>query len=90
VHVDVVPDRKVLRQPLVESSVCLLDATERLVGKDDPETKGVVGSISLPDLDLFVSIQQLDQRRQIEPRRPTADDRDSECRLRGPSSFLAA
>jgi hypothetical protein len=89
-HVDVVPDRKVLRQPLVETSVCMLDSAERLVGKDDPEPKGVVCSISLPDLDLVVWIQQLDERRQIEPGRPTTDDREPECRLRGPSSFLAA
>jgi len=89
-HVDVVPDREVLRKPLVESSVSIFDAAERLVGKDDPEPKGVVCSIALPDLDLVVWVQQLDQRRQIEPRRATTDDREFECRLRGPSSFLAA
>jgi len=62
-HVDVVPDRKVLREALVESSVGVLDAAERLVGKDDPEPEGFVCGISLPDLDLVVWVQQLDQCR---------------------------
>jgi hypothetical protein len=82
VDVDVVPDREVLREPLVKGRVCILDAPQRLVGKDDPEPEGVVSGISFPDLDLMVWVQQLDQRRQIEPRRPAADDRELECRLR--------
>jgi hypothetical protein len=64
-HIDVVPDGKVLREALEESGVGMLDAAERLVGKDDPEPESVVRSISLPDLDLVVGVQQLDQRRQV-------------------------
>ena len=62
----------------------MLDAAERLVGKDDAEPKSVVCSISLPDLDLVVWVQKLDQRRQVEARRPAADDRELEYRLRDP------
>jgi hypothetical protein len=64
-HIDVVPDRKVLREALVERGVGILDAAERLVGKDDPEPKSVVCSISFPDLDLVAGVEQLDQRRQV-------------------------
>jgi hypothetical protein len=81
-NIDVVPDRKVLREALVEGGVGILDAAERLVGKYDPEPKSVVSSIAFPDLDLVAWIQQLDQRRQVEPRRPPADDREFECRPR--------
>src|SRR6266702_8099287 len=62
----------------------MLYAAERLVGKDDAEPKSVVCSISLPDLDLVVWVQKLDQRRQVEARRPAADDRELEYRLRDP------
>src|SRR2546430_1895760 len=82
VHVDVVPDREVLREPLVEGRVGVLDATERLVGKDNPEPKRIVGGVALPYLDLVPGVQQLDQRRQVQPCRPAADDRDPECRRR--------
>jgi len=78
VHVDVVPDREVFREPLVESRVGMLDAAERLVGEDDPEPKRVVSRVSLPDLDLVPGIQQLDQRRKVQPGRATPDDRDPE------------
>jgi hypothetical protein len=60
VHVDVVPDRKVFREPFVEARVGVLDAAECLVGKDDPEPKCVVRGISLPDLDLVLRVQQLE------------------------------
>jgi hypothetical protein len=86
-HVDVVPDRKILREALVEAGVGVLDAAERLVGKDDPEPKSVVSGIPFPDLDLVVSVQQLDQRRQIEARRPATDDREPQSGLRGPQLF---
>jgi hypothetical protein len=78
VHVDVIPGRKVLGKPLVESRVGVLDASKSLVGKDDTEPKRVVSCVSLPDLDLVLRVQQLDQRRQVEPRGPAADDRDAE------------
>jgi hypothetical protein len=78
VDVDVVPGRKVSREPLIESGVGMLDATESLVGKDDTEPKRVVSGVSFPDLDLVLGVQQLDQRRQVEPRRSAADDRDGQ------------
>ena len=84
VHVDVVPDCKVLREPLIKGGVGVFDATERLVGKDDAEPERVVRGVSFPDLYLVVGVQELDQRRQVEPRRPATDDRDLEVRLRGP------
>jgi hypothetical protein len=87
VHVDVVPDRKVLREALIEGGIGILDAAESLVGKDDPEPKSVVCGISLPDLDLVVGVEQLDQRRQVQPSRPTADDRELQSRLRAPQLF---
>jgi len=81
VHVDVVPGCEVLRQPLVKGGVGVLDAAERLVGKDDAEPERVVGGVSFPDLYLVVGVQELDERRQVEPRRPPTDDRDLEVRL---------
>jgi hypothetical protein len=83
-HVDVVPDCEVLGEPFVKRGVRVLDPSERLVGEDDAEPKSVVRGISLPYLDLVLRVQQLDQRRQVEPRRPAADDRDAERPLRGP------
>lgn len=78
VNVDVIPGREISGELLIESGVGVLDASQRLVGKDDPEPKRVVGSVSLPDLDLVLRVEQLDQRRQVEPSRPAADDRDAE------------
>jgi len=77
-HVDVVPDCEVLGEPFIKRGVGVLDASKGLVGKDDAESKSVVRGISLPDFDLVIWIQQLDQRRQVEARRPAADDRDAE------------
>ena len=82
--VDVVPDRKILGESVVEGGVRMLDATERLVGEDDAETECIVRRVSLPDLDLVLRVQELEQRRQIKPRRPATDDRDAESSLRGP------
>ena len=77
-HVDVVPGREILGEPFIEIGVGMLDASERFVGKDDPKPKGVIGGVSLPDLDLVLRVQQLDQGRQVQPRRPAADDCDAE------------
>ncbi|GAC1642321.1 MAG: hypothetical protein NVS9B11_10660 [Candidatus Dormibacteraceae bacterium] len=65
VHVDVIPDRKVPCEPLVESGVGLLYAAKSLVREDDTEPKCVVGRIPLPDLDLVVTIEELDQGGQV-------------------------
>src|SRR5260370_40499376 len=86
-HVEVVPDRKILREAPVKGGVSMLDAAECLVGKDDPEPESVVCGISLPNLDLVVGVQQLDQRRQIESRRPATDDREPQSRPRGLQLF---
>ncbi len=83
-HVDVVPDRKIPGQSLVETRVGVLDPAQRLVRKDNSEPKRVISGVPLPDLDLVLRIQQLDQGRQVKPGRPTADDRDAEFWLRGP------
>jgi hypothetical protein len=63
---------------LIEGGVGVLDASESLVRKDDTEPKCIVSGVSFPDLDLVLGVQQLDQRRQVEPGRPAADDRDCE------------
>jgi hypothetical protein len=78
VHVDVIPRRKVFGESLIESGVRVLDASECLVGKDNAEPKGVIRGVPLPYLDLVLRVQQLDQRREVEPRRPAADDRDAQ------------
>src|SRR5437660_10697179 len=83
VDVDVIPYREVFREPFIESRIGVFDASERLVGKNHPETEGVVRGISLPDLDLVLWVQELDQRRQVEPGRPAADDRDAQRGFRG-------
>jgi len=82
-HIDVVPGRKVPGEPFVESRVGMLDASKRLVRKDDPESKGVIRGISLPNLDLVLRVEELDKRRKVEPGRPAADDREVEGRPRG-------
>jgi hypothetical protein len=63
---------------LIKSRVGVLYASESLVRKDDTEPKCVVSRVSFPDLDLVLGVQQLDQRRQVEPSRPAADDRDAQ------------
>ena len=83
VHVDVIPDRKVLREPLKEISVGLLDAAKRLIREDDAEPERIVGGVPLPDLDPVVRVEELDQGGQIQTRRPASDDRDVELRVRG-------
>jgi hypothetical protein len=83
VHVDVIPDRKVLSEPLIESSVGLLDAAKRLIREDDAEPERIVDSVPLPDLDPVVWVEEFDQGGQVQTRRPASDDRDVERRVRG-------
>jgi hypothetical protein len=83
VHVDVIPDREVPGEQLVESGVGLLNAAKSLVGEDDAETEGVVGRVPLPDLDPMVRVQELDKGRQVKTRRTAPDDGDVERRVRG-------
>ncbi|GAA3486104.1 hypothetical protein GCM10018987_01830 [Streptomyces cremeus] len=58
--------------------VGVLDAAERLVGQDDAEPEGVVGSAPLPDGDRTGRIEPLEQRGGVEPAGPAADDGDTE------------
>jgi hypothetical protein len=83
VHVDVIPDREVLREPFVKGSVSLFYATQSFVREDDTESECVVGGVPLPELDPVVRIEKLDKGRKVETRRPTSDDRDVQCRTRG-------
>src|SRR3712207_8645975 len=52
VHVDVVPTRELPLHLLVDLEVCVLDASQRLVGEDHSETEGVIRRVALPDGDL--------------------------------------
>ena len=83
-NVDVVPDGKALGQAFIKGRVRVLDAAQRLVREDDPETESVVRSVALPDFDLVIGVEQRDQRRQVKACRSTSDDCDVEGRLRGP------
>src|SRR5262249_5704411 len=56
--------------------VGVLDATEGLVGEDDPEAEGVVGGVALPHGDLVVRAELLRQRREVQPAGAATDDRD--------------
>ena len=82
-HVDVIPDRKVLGELVVEGGVSVFYAAQRLVRKDDTKTEGVVGSVPLPDLDLVARVEELYQRRKVKSRGPATDDRDVERPVRG-------
>jgi hypothetical protein len=82
-HVDVIPDGKVLGELFVEAGVGLFNAAQGLVREDDTKTEGVVGRVPLPDLDLVARVEELDQRRKVESRGPATDDRDVERPVRG-------
>jgi hypothetical protein len=83
VHVDVVPDCKVPCEPFVEGCVGVFYAAQRLVREDDTEPECVVGSVPLPDLDLVVRVEKLNQGREVKSRGPASDDGDIEGRARG-------
>ncbi len=83
VDVDVVPDREIPRELLVERGVRLLDSPQSFVREHDPEAECVVGRVALPDLDPVVWVEELHERRQIQARRPRPDDRDLKRRPRG-------
>src|SRR4051794_15096928 len=76
VDIDVVPAGELALHRLMDRSVGVLDPTQSLIGEDHTEAERVVGGVSLPDGDLVIRAELLGQRREIEPPRPTADDRD--------------
>ena len=78
--IDVIPDREVPGELLVESGIGLLDAAESLVREDDAKPERIVGSVSLPDRDLMVRVQELEKSREIQPGRTASDDPDVERR----------
>lgn len=80
--VDVVPPDELLLERAVDRGVGVFDAAERLVGEDDAEAEGVVGGVALPEGDLALRAEPLEQRRGVEPAGAAADDGDA-VRARG-------
>lgn len=86
----VVPPDELLLERAVDRGVGVLDAAERLVGEDDAEAEGVVGGVALPEGDIALRVQPLEQRRGVEPAGAAADDGDAvraawtDCRGAGP------
>lgn len=78
--VDVVPADELALECGVDGGVGVLDAAEGLVGEDDTEAEGVVGGVALPEGDLALRAEPLEQCRGVEPAGSAADDGDAaEC-----------
>jgi hypothetical protein len=77
VDLDVVPICEIVADRGVARLVGGLEDVERLVGEDDTESEGVVGLVALEDRDIEIRPVPLHQEREIEPRRPAADHRDT-------------
>lgn len=75
--VDVGPAGELGRHGLVDLVVGLGDAVERLVGEDDPEAEGVVGSVAFPDGDLPVWGELLGEGREVQSAGPSSYDCDA-------------
>ena len=95
VDVDVVPARELSLHLVVDDRVGVCDPAERLVGEDDAETEGVVGSVALPHADLVIRPELLGESGEVEPARSTTDDCDPHCAPPGaswprPASILFA
>ena len=76
VHVDVVPAGELALHRAVDLRVGMLDAAQGLVREHHAEAERVVGRVALPDGDLAVRGELLGERREIQPSRPAAHDRD--------------
>jgi hypothetical protein len=74
VDVDVVPVREVVGDLAVRLGIGLAQVAERLVGEDDTPPERVVGAVALEDGDAARGVGLAQQERQVEPRRPPADD----------------
>ncbi len=76
VDVDVVPVGEVVGDRLVGGRIGVAEVLERLIGEDDAPPEGVVGPIALEHGDPMRGIRALEQEREVETRRSTADRHD--------------
>jgi len=77
VHVDVVPAGEVPLHGREHGGVGVLDAAKRLVGEHHAEAERVAGRVPLPEVHLMAGIELFDQRGEVEPARPPAEDGDA-------------
>jgi len=76
VHVNVVPAGELVAHGLEDLEVGVLDAAQGLVGEDHAEAERVVGGVALPDGDVMPGVELFGQRREVQPARAAAQDRD--------------
>ena len=76
VAVDQVPVDELVDDPFGAHGVILGDVIDRLIGKDDPPTKRIVGLVALIHLDLVFGIAQFQADSEIEAGGPTAKTND--------------
>ena len=90
VDVDVVPAREVVGDLLERLRIGGLEVAERLVREDDAPPERGVRRVALEDDHLVRRVRLLHQQREIEPRRPAADDRDLHGDLRALTGGMLA
>ncbi len=76
-HEDVVPVRKVGGDLAIARLVGSLQIRQRLVRQNNPEAERVIGSVALDDVNSRGWKTLLRQNREIQSRRPAADDVDA-------------
>ena len=86
---DVVPIGEVANDVLIALRIVFCEIVEGFVGKHHAEAEGVVGTIALEHGDLRVRTLLLEQDREVEARRPAADDRDLHATLRHGFNHMA-
>ena len=74
--VDAIPARERVRDLEVRLGIGVPQRAERLLAEDDAEAEGRVGRVPLEDADVGAPVELAQQDREIEARRPAADDRD--------------
>src|SRR5262249_18793806 len=90
VDVDVVPAGELALHRAVDLRVGVLDAAQGLVREHDAEAERVVGRVPFPDRDLAAGAELLGERREVQPARPAAHDRDPHpASLPGPTPQYA-
>ena len=87
--VDVVPPDELGAQSPVDGRVGVFDPAEGLVREHDAEAEGVVGGVALPQRDLAVGTEPLEQGRGVEPAGAAADDGDPQRGARASARGLA-